>query len=151
MIVDSIENIGKYQFLPASLKKALELLKDKKVLEAPEGKCIVDGDNIFYIVLHYDTKPIDQCKIETHKNYIDVQFVVSGEEMIGYYPAMDLQETEKYNPEKDVEFYKTPQNLIKVNLTKGMFGIFWPHDGHMPCAQMNEKSNVHKIVFKVRV
>ena len=150
MIVDKIERAKSYSGLSKRLKKALELLRDKNVISAKDGKYAVDGDNLFYLVMHYTTKSIEQCRLETHKNYIDIQLVADGREIIGYAPAGNLTVTEKYNPEKDVEFYKTPDDMVKVNLDKGMFGIFFPHDAHLPCCQVNNPIDVHKIVVKVK-
>ncbi len=150
VLVDKIENANCYNGLSRHLKKALELLQDKTVLEAKDGKYLVDGNNLFYIVMHYTTKPMEQCRLETHKNYIDVQFIASGREIIGYAPAGKLTVTEKYNPEKDVEFYKTPDDMVKINLDKGMFGIFFPHDAHLSCCRVDNPIDVHKIVVKVK-
>jgi biofilm protein TabA len=150
MIADKIENAKSYSGLSKRLKKALELLQDKTVIEAKDGKYFVDGDNLFYLVMHYTTKSMEQCRLEKHKNYIDIQLVADGREIIGYAPAGNLTVTEKYNPEKDVEFYKTPDDMVKINLDKGMFGIFFPHDAHMPKCQLKSPSNVLKIVVKVK-
>ena len=151
VIVDTIENAKIYSCLSWRLKEALGLLNNQDVISAADGRYAVDGDELFYIVMHYRTKPMAQCRLESHKKYIDIQFIADGSEMFGYAPAGTLAITEKYNAEKDVEFYKTPVNFSRISFTKGMFSIFFPHDIHMPCCQLDSPADVHKIVLKVKI
>ena len=43
--------------------------------------CLILGDNIFYMVQSYDTDP-SKTVSEAHRKYIDIQFMVEGEEII---------------------------------------------------------------------
>jgi len=151
MIVDKIENAHLYSNLFPNLARALEVSKNTDLSEKADGRYDIDGDNLFYFVQRYTTKPIEQGKLETHQDYIDIQFVASGEELLGYAPLDDLEVTEPYNPEKDVAFYKTPANLTPVNLSAGMFCVLYPADAHMPGCQLNQPAQVLKAVVKVKI
>ena len=151
MIVDKIENAGLYSSLSANLARALEVLKTTDLAQKADGRYDIDGDNLFYFVQRYTSKPVEQGKLETHQNYIDIQFVADGQELLGYAPLEGLEVTEPYDPEKDVAFYKTPANLTPVNLSADVFCVLYPADAHMPGCQLNGPAQVLKAVVKVKI
>jgi len=151
MIVDNIENAYLYTGLSNGLTKAFEILKDKTLIQKNDGRYEVDGDKLYYIVQHYTTKPREECKLEAHKKYIDVQFVASGKEIIYHTSVNGLKTETPYDQTKDVAFYKTPAKLTAINLTSGMFCFLFPQDAHIPGCQLDGPSNVHKIVVKVKM
>ena len=151
MIVDKIENSDLYAKLSERIAKAFEILKETDFASKEDGKYEVEGEELFYVVERYTTKPIEQGKLEAHKKYIDVQFVTSGEELIGFSAIDKLETEEPYNEEKDIAFYKVPEQITKVNLEAGMFCILFPQDGHIPGRQLNGPSNVLKVVVKAKI
>lgn len=151
MIVDYIENAYLYIGLSDGLRKAFEIIKDKALSQKADGRYEVDGDKLYYIVQHYTTKPLEECKLEAHKKYIDVQFVVSGQEIIYHTPLNGLKIETPYDHTKDVAFYKVPADLTAINLRPGMSCILFPQDAHIPCCRINGPSNVHKVVVKVKM
>ncbi len=151
MIVDKIENAGVYADLSEQLAKALEVLKKEDFSKKAEGRYDIDGSNLYYLVQRYQTKPMEQCKLEAHENYIDIQFAADGEEILAYTPIDNLEVTTPYNKEKDIVFYKTPAKITSVNLTPGMFCVLYPQDAHMPKCQLSGPSNVLKVVVKVKI
>ena len=150
MIVDKIENAGLYKGLSAGVTRGLELLKDVKIAGQADGRYEVDGDNLFYMIQRYQTKDKDEMLFEAHKDYIDIQWIFDGEESIGYALTETLGEAvQPYKP--DVAKYADPKIFTEVKLAKGMFAIFFPDDAHKPCYDYRDgKSNVHKLVVKVR-
>ncbi|MDX9882703.1 MAG: YhcH/YjgK/YiaL family protein [Prolixibacteraceae bacterium] len=149
MITDRIENTGFYKNSGTGVAKALQYIAETDFTGLAKGKYIIDGELIYAVVNEYETKPEADCKIEAHRNYIDVQFIVSGEEAIGYAPLNGQEPSIAYNDEKDCVFYKVPTS--KVILGAGMFAIFYPHDLHQPGISSGTISNVKKVVVKVRV
>jgi len=152
MIVDKLENSSLYAGISERLAKAFEILKDKSVLEKEDGRYEVDGENLFYIVQHYQSRPIEQGRLEAHKKYIDVQYIVSGEEIINH-TLVDgsLEVDEPYDEAKERIFYKPPEQMSPIIFRAGMFGVFFLHDAHMACLEVDGPSQVHKVVVKVRV
>lgn len=151
MILDKIENSHLYNNLSAGVKKALGILKDKKILQQKDGRYEVEGDNLFYIVQRYTTKPLEEGLLEAHKKYIDVQFIAEGEELLVHANIQNLKINKPYNPETDAAFYDVPENANKLSLTANTFCILYPHDTHMPCRQLNGPAEVLKVVVKVKV
>ena len=99
MIIDTIKNCGLYAAGNENLKKGFEFIKE--FLENPKavGKYEIDGDNVYAIVQEYETKA--PGKFESHKKYTDIQFIVSGKELIGYANIAHLTPDTEYDAEKD--------------------------------------------------
>ena len=149
MIVDKIENAELYKGLSDGIAKGLELIKDASVAEQENGRYEVDGDNLFYMIQRYPTKNKADALFEAHKNYIDIQAIIDGEETIGYALTETLEVVQPYKP--DVMKCADPDIFTEVKLAKGMFAIFYPDDAHKPCYDFHAgKSNVHKLVVKIK-
>ena len=94
------------------------------------------------------TKPKtkEQAKLETHKDFIDIQIPLSGTEVMGYTPAADLLQAE-YNAEKDITLYEEGRLAESYVIVRpGMFAIFFPEDGHAPGVT---DTGVKKVIVKV--
>jgi len=151
MIVDKLENANLYTGISEKIASALEILKDPAIADKADGRYDIDGDNLYYMVQRYAAGPIKDGRVEAHKKYIDVQFVASGCEVIGYVPIDSLEIDVPYDEKSDVVFYKTPESLSSMKICKGMFCILFPADGHMPGRICCESSEVCKIVVKIRI
>jgi len=151
MIVDRIENANLYAALNDRFTKAFEILTDSTLLGKQDGRYAVDGNDLFYIVQHYTTRPMEKDKLEAHIKYIDIQVVLEGEELIAYAPIEGLAVVQPYSEDKDIAFYHAPDKISRVTLRPGLFCILFPQDGHIPCCQLNGPSNVHKVVIKVKI
>ena len=151
MIVDRIENAQQYNCLSENIAKALEILKNTDFAGKEDGRYDIDGDELFYIVQRYETKPVSDGKFEAHQKYIDIQFVVQGAELLGYAPLSQLEVKTAYDQAGDCALYKIPAEFTSVNLQAGVFCILYPQDGHMPGRELNGPQKVHKIVVKVKI
>jgi len=149
MVLDTIENAHLYAGLHARFAKASEILKDKSLTKKEDGKYTVDGDKIYYTIQRYKTKLTHEDKLEAHRKYIDIQFLLSGEEILGYAPVKNLTVAEEYNSEKDIAFFEKPKGFTKLFLEPGLFCILFPDDAHLPCCQLDKPSEVRKVVIKI--
>jgi YhcH/YjgK/YiaL family protein len=147
MIVDTLDHSEQYISLHPRFQAAFAFLKNTDLHALPEGRLEIDGTNLFALTQNYQTKPVADGKLEAHRKYIDIQVVVSGEEYIGYAPLTGQAPVDPFNPEKDMGLYHGDANLIKIS--SGMFAIFYPHDAHLPCRQVQGPCAVKKIVVKV--
>lgn len=86
--------------------------------------------------------------LEKHKKYVDLQYVISGNEKIGWkFFDKSFKTLKRYNSKKDIAFYSNePDTYIK--LKKGEFAIFFPDDTHAPLCCKNK---VKKCVVKIPV
>ena len=151
MILDRIDNTRLYLGLHTQFAKAFEILTDKTLPQKQDGKYAVDGENIYYTVQRYTTKPLNEGKLEAHRKYIDIQFLLEGVELLGYAPLKGLTTAEVYNPQKDIAFFNTPKEITKVKLEPGLFCILFPDDAHLPCRQLPGPTEVRKVVIKIRL
>ena len=109
-------------------------------------------DGAYAAVSEYETKPMATAKFEAHKKFIDVQLILSGNEIIGVAPtALLVERIGEYNPEKDVEFFAANGDFKKLELSAGDFAILYPEDAHMPGVHKDTPSAIKKIVLKVPV
>ena len=148
MILDTLDNYHLYQSINERIAKGFEFLHNTDLDAIPSGKHDIDGDTIFALVQEYQTKPLAECKLESHKKYIDIQYVIRGEEFMGI-TTKNNQNILEVNEEKDYTFYEGTTSLVRVS--KGMFTIFFPDDLHQPCVQTESVSEVKKVVIKVLI
>ena len=152
MLLDQLDSAGLYGALGQRIAEALAILNDESIYTASAGKHEVDGKNLFYIVQEYETQPVEEGQLEIHRKYMDIQFVVSGTECIGYAPLEGLTETMAYDGENDAALYKFEPLMSKLILKQGSFAIFWPNEPHMPGRRIGDTAQkVKKIVVKVRM
>jgi YhcH/YjgK/YiaL family protein len=148
MILDSLENYQLYSSINERIAKGFDFLLHTDLDAIPSGKHDIEGDTIFALVQEYQTKPLAECKLESHKNYIDIQYVIRGEEFMGV-TTKNNQKILEVNEDKDNTFYEGTTSLVRVS--KGMFTIFFPDDLHQPCVQTELASEVKKVVIKVLI
>ena len=150
MILDKLKNIDLYSCLSAGIDKAINFLQETDFSNFQTGTVEIDGENIFAIISGYQTKDQKSCRLEAHKKYIDIQYIFSGSELIGYAPLNNQTVIEKYDEEKDVVFFEGETSLMKLDA--GMFAIFFPDDLHKPCINASENpETVQKVVVNIKV
>lgn len=150
MIVDTLSNIKLYKdLIPQLLDVERFILGHKIDSDMDCCKYLIDNEKLFALVQKYQTKDSKEIKWESHRKYIDVQFIVIGKEAIGYSPIKALTLVNDFSGENDIAFYSGPNNYTNATLSAGMFAIFYPGEGHLPCCISETASNVTKIVFKI--
>ncbi|MDO5444022.1 MAG: YhcH/YjgK/YiaL family protein [Eubacteriales bacterium] len=148
MIYDKIENIETYYGLSERLSTALHALHDADFSVLEDGRHIIDGDKIFMNLSTYETKPSNEHP-EAHKKYIDIQYSISGEELIGVAPLDEMTGIYSSDPEKDLFLYNGSSTPLKLG--KGTFIILFPQDAHAPSVACGAPSTIRKAVIKVLV
>lgn len=147
MIFDKIENSAIYETISPLLKAAFEYLKQTDFSKMDNGKHVIDGDALFAIVQEYDTKNSTDAKLEAHRKYIDVQYIISGEELIGVRPLIDQTPCKDYDAENDYALYDDTCSFVKINPKQ--FAVLFPQDLHKPGIKVDGAIKVKKVVMKV--
>ena len=146
MILDTLENFGKYVSLNPLFPKVLEYLQNTDLMAQEPGCVNIDGNKLFVNHNVAKGKTVDQARMETHNAMIDIQIPLSCPEVIGYIPRQYLSRAE-YDATKDITFYlDRPEQYITVH--PGEFVIFFPEDGHAPC--ISPVREYKKVIFKVK-
>jgi len=132
-------------------EKAFKFLKNIDLTKLEVKRYDIDGDNLFATVSEYMSKNEESAKFEAHRKYIDIQYVISGKEIINCAPLTTVKEViVTYDATKDIEFV-TVSKVVNYQATPSNFFIFFPGDAHRPGLKDGVNSMVRKIVVKVKV
>ena len=146
--INRVELARQYQLNQSYWDKAFAFLKNNNLETLGTGKYAIDGDNVYAMVTENPTKNPDSTKWESHKNYIDLQSVISGEEQIGLAQVANLTVTMPYDASKDVANYSGDGKFYDA--LPGTFFLFFPNDAHRPNITTNGNKPDKKIVIKIR-
>jgi len=146
MVVDTLDNLSKYEILNPLFKDVVEFLNSNDLEMLEEGKHLIKGDNLFVNITTAKGKSKENAVMETHKKMIDIQIPLSVAETYGYTPLCHLPEAE-YNDTKDITKLPGVKAESYVTCLPGMFAIFFPQDGHAPC--ISADAEIKKAIFKV--
>ncbi len=150
MIYDHINNLETYASLSPDILVGLEFLRDAK--SDIENGVYQLNPRVKAIVSEYETKPQNENGYEAHRQYIDIQYTLKGQERIACLPIEKLTETKPYSEEGDCALYSadTIHQPSYLSLQPGYFAIFFPQDGHMPSLCSASPEPVKKVVVKVK-
>lgn len=148
MILDHLERADRYAGLHGRFATALEYLRKPQIAEISSGRHAIDGDDLFIIIEKVEGRGRELARVEYHRRYIDIQFVISGMEQIGWISIDDCQQSlQPYDLQTDVGFYAEPP-VTWFTLQPGTLAIFFPEDGHAPLAGSGP---AHKAIVKIAV
>jgi biofilm protein TabA len=111
---------------------------------------VADGVRAIIIKDHLVGKEISIAAFECHEQNIDIQYVIAGEEGVGYRERSTcISPQAPYNPEKDVLFFNdAPDQYFTLKAQE--FAIYFPNDVHAPMIG-DPSTEIFKIVVKVAV
>lgn len=115
-----------------------------------DGRVELAG-GVYVNIESYQTQERCKRRFEAHRKYIDIQYMIEGEELIAVAPISELTISEPYDEKRDIEFYENSVNGMDYALHSGEFQIFKPGEGHMPCIALNGINKVRKMVIKVPI
>lgn len=145
MIMDAIARGTAYAALHPGFATAFAFLREKDLGALADGRYDLDGDRVYVLVMTVDGRGQAGAKFEAHRRYIDIQAVVSGNEVMGWSPVAACRQPLPFDAAKDVGFYAdAPASWVTV--PAGSFAVFFPEDVHAPLAG---SGTVKKVVVKV--
>ncbi|WP_147820133.1 YhcH/YjgK/YiaL family protein [Salidesulfovibrio onnuriiensis] len=145
MIIDILENAARYEALNPGFAVAFEFLRRADLGGLAEGRHDIEGD-LFAVVAHGPGRDRREAPLEVHRKYIDIQYVVSGSDEMGWKPAATCGRVSvPFDADKDVGFFTDTPDLW-APVRPGMFAIFFPWDAHQP---MTGHGEIRKVIVKV--
>lgn len=137
----------------------IQKLQDKNSLEykslanigLDECNKIVLDENCFVLEQAYITKDKKDCFFESHRKYIDIQYIFEGSEIMEVENINKLQITQEYNESLDFAKYEQKPNSSTLIINENELAIFYPNDAHMPCIKVDNNQKIIKAVFKIAV
>ena len=134
-----------------NVKDAIDYLLKKDIKMEDAGKTFVVDDDFYYIVKSYETKDVEDCKFESHRQYIDIQYMVEGKEAMSIIDISHVTPTTEYDEKKDIMFFDSPKECATLTLSAGNYVTFYPNDAHRPSMKAQEKEVILKAIGKVRI
>ena len=138
MIFSSIHTKDDFKNYPAAVQRAIEYLKNNDFTKMETGVYEIEGKLMYAQVFDAETEP-----------YLDVQFLVTGREKLGFTPDTGNYEVAERYDERDLIFVKDVENEGFITSTPGCFCVFFPTDIHRPQVADGEPMEVRKVVVKV--
>ncbi len=139
-----------YHKNPQHWDQAFQFLKTADLKNLPVGTQELEGKHLYVAVSEYKGKEKADTRFESHKKYIDIQYVIQGKEIIGHTSLDNVKVVEPYNEEKDIAFYQSDSGDYST-ATPGNFFIFFPDDAHRPSISAGDTTMVKKLVVKVMI
>lgn len=109
-------------------------------------------NGIFFSIVSYQTEDKRKKNYESHKDYIDIQIVLEGKEIVSFKEIDVLSVCAPYDKNKDITLYFGDQKGDDIPVSKGDVLVIMPNDGHMPGLSIpanDKKCEVTKMVIKV--
>ena len=132
--------------LSENIQMGLEWLRINDLDKFSDGRYTIDGDRIFVNIQSYETKR--DALFEAHRKYIDIQYMIEGEEKIGVARYSECKNEIPYDNIRDIEFLSCKADNYQL-LKKGEFLILYPEDAHKPSIAIDNPNKVKKAVVKV--
>ena len=150
MITDNIEQLRRYA-VPKT-ESILIFIAQHDCAHLPDGEIEIEGRELFVRVMSYAPKPAAENRFETHRINADLQYVVSGSELMQTARANDLTPLTEYDAKGDYHFFKTSGLTNDFIVQTGEFTVFYPNQAHRPsCSYEGYKGLVKKLVFKIKI
>ncbi|MDR1784079.1 MAG: YhcH/YjgK/YiaL family protein [Dysgonamonadaceae bacterium] len=148
--IDKKEWETHYEKFPERWSVAFKFLNDNDLSALPTGRYELDGKNVYVNVMEYETRSISESPMEAHREYIDIQYIISGEENIGLTKLQNTINPTEYDDVKDILFME-PEKPETFHKADGKtFFVFFPDDAHRPYLTISEKTAIKKAVVKLK-
>lgn len=135
-----------------NVQQAIDYLLKTDIKPEDAGKTFKVDDDFYYIVKSYETKDEKDCKFESHRQYVDIQYMVDGKEAMSVIDISHVNPTTEYNGEKDIMFFEDPkQECATLTLSSGNYVTFYPNDAHRPSMKVKKSETILKAIGKVRI
>lgn len=139
-----------YHKNPRHWDQTFQFLKGADLKNLPLGKQELEGEHLFIIVAEYYGKQKPEALYESHKKYIDLQYVIKGEEIMGLTTPDKVKVKNPYDESKDIAFFDYDGGQY-LKATPENFFLFFPEDVHRPSITTGDSVLIKKIVVKIKI
>ena len=146
MIFSTLSQSDRYAVLHPLFPRVFDYIRNTDLLALAPGRYPIVGEQLFVIVENVAGRTREDAKLECHRNYIDIQLVLEGNDEMGWKALADcIDPVSDYSAEKDIRFFRdAPASWIAT--PPGAFCIFFPEDAHAPLVSTGQ---IRKVIFKV--
>lgn len=146
MIVCQFKDLGRYAPIIPGLEEAMEAIQGMTGWSVGTI-ALSDGNRI--LVQEGVTKPVQGRLCEAHRRFLDVQYIVEGEETVGWAPLESLTLDGEFNTAGDIGMYAGPVDFMRIGA--GYCYVAFPEDAHMPGSHLDVPHAYKKLVLKLKV
>jgi YhcH/YjgK/YiaL family protein len=146
--LDVAEFYAQYQKNPAMYDSIFTWLSTIDPVSIPAGKSVMTWSHALANVQDLELRPTEKCKIEQHRDHIDLQWDVTGSERYGLVRDTALL-TPINNYKPDVQNFKCSTDFRRIDSRPDLFFLFFPSDYHQACEIATQPETVRKIVVKI--
>lgn len=142
------KNISRDEYAHEIIKRCEQFVAENNMMELQCGKHEIAGEEFYVNIIEYETKNEKECMWEAHRQYLDVHYLISGEEIIKI-SSVDHMLIDKYFEENDyVKLEGEAQH--SVTLKENEFLVLFLEDAHKTgcCSEIPMK--VKKAIFKIK-
>lgn len=155
MIVTTFADCQRYAAISPKLKKAFDWLNANNLMELPQGRTDIDGDDIYINRSSFTSKNREDARWEIHHHYLDIQMVLAGQEQMDVTPACLSYPADEYNPTTDYQQVQAKDNLPyqTIFMVPGQMTIVFPEDAHRPAihGDTTTPAPIEKAVIKIKI
>lgn len=113
-----------------------------------DGKIQPEGAGWFCTLGPAQTALRETRHTEFHRQYLDIQLLLEGEEII-HFSCADARQQQAEERKPDLFILTNPTLPHLVHLRPGDFAIFSPGEAHQALCAAGEPAKVRKAVFKI--
>lgn len=151
LLFEKIDHLSAYYKLFPSFAKINEFLRSEDLEALEPGRYEIDGDRLFVSIQQYETEAADKRPWECHRKYLDLQYVISGEEYIYVAPLDHLTECSSYDEQGDCILSNCDCPASALLLHAGDCVLLSPEEAHKPKCSVAGSSSVKKAVIKIAI
>ncbi len=146
MIICPWKDLGRYSPVIPGLEEAVKFVNALTDF-TPATYPLSGGNKV--LVQSVTTKAWADSQLEAHREYLDIQYILKGKEIVGWAPIDTLTPAGDFNTAKDKGMY-TGTNF-PMEIAEGYCYVVYPEDAHAPSVHLDETHEVSKIVIKLKV
>lgn len=146
MIVCPWKDLGRYAAIIPGLEEAMQLVAELKTLE-PATYPLSNGGKV--MVQQGTTLSTENAQLEAHRAYLDIQYIVKGQEVVGWAPLETLSPAGAFDTANDKGMYTGKCDFLPIG--EGCCYVVFPEDAHMPSRHLASPNAYQKIVVKLKV
>lgn len=152
MILGSLSSWREHiKYEDAVIVEAIEELKAILAHDPDLGRIEIRGNEMYASIMALEAKSLKEQVAEKHETYIDVHYLIEGEETIGWSPLQEgIEPIKPYDVEGEYALYAPSSEEILLSLKPGMFAVFFPHDVHRP-GMGQPGMKIKKAVIKIHI
>ena len=140
-------------FMSPEIKHRIQMcekfIKEHDMEQLQRGRHEIDNENVYLNVLHYQSAEPESRMWEGHRDYLDIHYMISGEEIIQVSNKESMYVGD-YADEDD--FYPAQgEPQILYMLKKDDICLCVPNEIHKTGVALGESQEIIKAVFKIKI